>query len=121
LTANQPTAAVPLLQRALRIDPHDYASRYQLVLAYRTLDRRREADVEQHLLDQTQKDLTRISELNQETSKRPWDASVRLQLAALCEKLGKREMAEMWRQAAAACPPATNRNQSPAGGAASPQ
>src|SRR5262249_49090363 len=106
LNANQPQAAVPLLQRALRTDPHDYASRYHLVLAYRALGQRTEADEQQRLLDQTLHDLAKISELNQEAGKRPWDASVRLQLVALCEKLGKREMAEMWRQAAAACPPA---------------
>jgi tetratricopeptide (TPR) repeat protein len=106
LHTHQPKAAIPLVQRALRTNPHDYGSRYHLVLAYRAGGQRTEANEQQRLLDQTQHDLAKFSELNREAGKRPWDASVREQLVALSEKLGKREMADMWRQAAAACPPA---------------
>ena len=36
---------------------------------------------------------------------RYWDAGVRHQLAQACDNLGKPDLAAMWRDAAAACPP----------------
>jgi hypothetical protein len=41
--------------------------------------------------------------LTQEAATRPWEADVRLRLAAVCDRLGHYTDAQSWREAAAAC------------------
>jgi hypothetical protein len=55
--------------------------------------------------EELRKDLDRITELTKEAMAKPWDAAVRLRLAELSERLGKPELAAVWRKAAAACQP----------------
>ncbi len=105
LEAKELQAAATLLERALDLDRHDYSSRHQLAQAYEGLGRRTEAAEQRRLLEQTQKYLTQMTHLSQDAASNPWNSSVRLQLAELCEKLDKPELAQMWRQAASACPP----------------
>jgi tetratricopeptide (TPR) repeat protein len=104
LEAKDPAAAVPPLERALALDRHDFTSRYQLVLAYERLGRRAEAAVQQRLLQATRQDLELMGRLTEEASRHPWDADVRLRLAALCDKFDRPRDAAVWRRAAAACP-----------------
>jgi tetratricopeptide (TPR) repeat protein len=106
LESEEPAEAVKLLLKALDIDRSDYPCRYQLLLAYQALNRTADADAQRRLLDQTQKDLTEMARLNREAGQKPWDPAPRWRLAELSEKLGRRELAERWRLAARACPPA---------------
>jgi tetratricopeptide (TPR) repeat protein len=103
LEAGEPQAAATLLKRALALDRHDFASRYQLVLAYRQLGDATEAAEQQRLFDRSQKDFAELSRLNHEALKDPWDQAVRLDLAAVCDRLDKPKEAAMWRRAAHAC------------------
>lgn len=106
LGASEDAAAVLLLERALRIDAHDYASRYQLALACQRLGRLPEAAEHYRLLEHSQRLWKELAELNQAAIQRPSDADLRRQLADLCERLNKPELAQMWLRAAAGCPTA---------------
>jgi tetratricopeptide (TPR) repeat protein len=96
-------AAVPLLVKALQMDPHEPECRYQLAVAYEFLGARKEAAEERRLLDATQKLLNTMSDLNREADRKPTDVQVRRRLAEVCEKLGKFDLALTWRKAAESC------------------
>ena len=103
MEAHESEAALALLQRALRIDPHDYSGRYQLGLVYKLLGRAVEAAQELSRAEQIKADLREQQRLTQEAATRPWQADVRLRLAAVCDRLGHYSDAQSWRAAAAAC------------------
>jgi tetratricopeptide (TPR) repeat protein len=105
--AKEAEAALPLLRRALDMDRHDYSSHYQLGLVYRMLGRGQEAAEQLRLAEQIKTDLLEHERLTREAASRPWDASVRLRLAALSDRLGRPADAASWREAAVACPVAT--------------
>jgi predicted Zn-dependent protease len=96
--------AAALLERILEAQPHDVACRYQLVQAYRMLGRPEEAAAQRARLDESQSLVHELSKLSAEAEDKPWDAALRLRLAEVCEKLERKELAAMWRRAAAACP-----------------
>ena len=54
-------------------------------------------------VEELRADLDRITALSREAMEKPWDADVRVRLAELCDRMGKPELAAMWRNAAAAC------------------
>jgi tetratricopeptide (TPR) repeat protein len=95
--------AATLLLQALEIDRHDFTSRYRLAMAYEGLGRKADAEEQRRLAEQTKSVLAEVSKLNDAAAANPWDAASRVRLAALCEELGQREMARMWREAAKAC------------------
>jgi tetratricopeptide (TPR) repeat protein len=92
--------AAGLLERALRIDPHDHASRNLLTQAYGKMGRPDDAAEQRRLLAQTHEYLDELAKLNQIAMEHPWDADVRQRLEQVCIKLNLRQMAEMWRRAA---------------------
>jgi tetratricopeptide (TPR) repeat protein len=96
-------SAAPLLERAVQIDPHDYAARYLLVQVYQALDRAGEAEEQRRQAEQTKELLKEVGERTEEADGKPWDAAVRRRLAELCTALGRPEDAERWRAAARAC------------------
>jgi tetratricopeptide (TPR) repeat protein len=98
--------AIGLLERALYLDPNDDVSRYQLAQVYENMGRKAEAAEQHRRVKQIQDALKEITRLDEEASARPRDGAVRLKLAEIYQKLGKPQEAEMWRQAAANCPPA---------------
>ena len=104
LHANNTDAAVPLLERAVGVDPNDYAARYQLAQAYQALDRPADAAEQRRLADRTKELLLQLTDLVKNASDNPWDADVRKRLAELCRKLDKPKLADMWQKAAASCP-----------------
>jgi tetratricopeptide (TPR) repeat protein len=106
LHTNEPKAAIPLLERAVEIDRHDYAGRHLLAQAYQAVGRSADAAEQRRLADQTKDSLLQMTELIKKASDKPWDASVRKRLAETSQKLGKADMAAMWFKAAASCPPA---------------
>jgi tetratricopeptide (TPR) repeat protein len=106
LEDNDPARAVKLLEHAVAADPYDYTIRYQLMLAYQRLEKKADADEQKRHADELLRLSQEESKLTLEAAQHPWDAAVRRQLGEICEKLGKLELAAMWRQAATACPPA---------------
>jgi tetratricopeptide (TPR) repeat protein len=104
LAVPESAAAVPLLERAVALDRHDFASRFQLAQAYESLGRRDAAAEQRRLAQQTQDALTEVTNLVRAASEQPWDGSVRRRLAEACRSLDQPELAERWRRSAAACP-----------------
>jgi tetratricopeptide (TPR) repeat protein len=96
--------AVALLEKALQLDEHDHASRYQLAQVYESLGRPKEAAEQHRLLQQTEELMKQLSDLNQEANEKPTDPEVRRRLVEVCTRLGKPDLAQMWLRAAAACP-----------------
>lgn len=94
--------AAAALERAVKADATDLTSLHYLAMAYDRLKRTADADRvrRQH---QTAKDgLEALTLLNREADDRPWDRTVRLKLAEVCDRLGKTQLAAMWRRAAEA-------------------
>jgi tetratricopeptide (TPR) repeat protein len=104
LDANEARAAARHLARAAALDRSDYRSRHLLALVYERLGRRDEAAEQRRLVEETRERLKKVTQLSGEVASNPWDASLHLRLAELCDQLGKSAEAEMWRRSAAACP-----------------
>jgi hypothetical protein len=91
------------LRAAVRYDPADLTSLHQLAIAYDRLKETAEAERIRKQHEQAKKDLLALTSLNRDADARPWDPDVRLELAEICVRLGKHELAKMWRNSAAAC------------------
>lgn len=96
-------AAVPLLERAAALSPHNYQSSFLLAQAYAGSARPADADKANARAEQIRKDYETLSALGRDAMDRPWDASVRIRLAEHYERTGDTNKAAMWRKAAAAC------------------
>jgi tetratricopeptide (TPR) repeat protein len=101
---SQPAEALKRLERAVELGPNDYQSHYMLAQAYAAAERKDDAARVFASAEKLKKNLDRITELSKEAMAKPWDRQVRLQLAELCDSMGKPKLAAMWRKAAAACP-----------------
>jgi len=99
----QTAAIVAPLQRILETDPHDTACRYQLAQAWQRLGETDKYEREMVRHERSRKLKQELTKKNLQANRTPENAEVRDRLADICEALGKRELAEMWRQAAAAC------------------
>jgi tetratricopeptide (TPR) repeat protein len=95
--------AVPLLEKAMRLDPHDSLCGYQLAAAYEFLGQRKEAAEQRRRVEETQKLIATMGDLNREASQKPYDQKVRQRLVEVCEQLGKFDLAQSWRRAVASC------------------
>jgi tetratricopeptide (TPR) repeat protein len=95
--------AVIVLERASKTDSYDLTTLHQLALAYDRLDRSADAAKVRQRHEQVRDDLATMTTLNREADAQPWDPTVRWKLADVCDRLGKRDLAAMWRQSAAAC------------------
>jgi tetratricopeptide (TPR) repeat protein len=105
LADGQAGAAVPFLEKALRIDAHDHLGRQLLMQTYKQLGDNVRAEEQRRLLEATRADKDRLTQLHEAALQRPWDGRVRHELADLCLKLNRKAEAQMWRQAALACTP----------------
>jgi tetratricopeptide (TPR) repeat protein len=103
LQSGDAEAAVPLLERALALDPYDQTNNHYLALAYEGTGRREQAEKQRRRSQQVKEDLDEMTRLNHEAAFSPWDADLRLRLAEVTQRLGKPQLARMWRDAAAAC------------------
>ena len=99
----QTAAVVTPLQRILEIDPHDTACRYQLAQAWQRLGKPEKYKREMERHERSRKLKQELTQKNLQANSAPENAEVRDRLAEICDSLGKRELANMWRQAAAAC------------------
>ena len=91
--------AVAMMRHMLELDPHDFPCRYQLALAYQRAGDVPASRAEMERMQEAKEFRTRLSELYFK-SRRLDDADVRDEIAALCEEVGKHDMAEIWRNAA---------------------
>jgi tetratricopeptide (TPR) repeat protein len=105
LTNNEPKAAVPLLEKAVTLDPHDLKSRQHLMQAYKQLGDSARAEQQRRLLEETKGTKEQLSKLHTEAFANPWNDQIRCQLGALCQRLNRPAEARMWYQAALACNP----------------
>lgn len=99
----KPEEAVPLLRRALDADPHDTEARYQLAMTYRQLGREEEFRRESGRKEESQELRDRLTQLSLKAMEEPRNAAVRDDLAEVCRRLGKAELAAMWTKAAEDC------------------
>lgn len=95
--------ALRALEQSLRIDPHMVRARQGLVRAYQSLGRTEDAVAQQQKITETEGYFKQLTDLTDQAMKKPWDASVRIQLSQVCRKLNKMELARVWAMAAAAC------------------
>jgi tetratricopeptide (TPR) repeat protein len=101
LDDNNPTAAVQCLERAAELSPWAYQPQYLLSQAYAAAGRPDDAARTARKVDELRREYTLLSDLTREAMNKPGDATVRRRLAEVCERLGKPELAAMWRAAAA--------------------
>ena len=95
--------ATEALDAALKIEPSDLESLQALASAYERMGRKDDADATRQRRDVAQKGLEKLTALTRDANARPWDPTVRLELAVTCDALGKKDLAAMWRHSAAAC------------------
>jgi tetratricopeptide (TPR) repeat protein len=99
----EPQEALGPLQTLLADDPHEYNARYQLSRAFQRTGDAQSAAAELEQMNNSKALRERLGSLYEQAMARPRDASIREELAELCETLGKRALAETWRRAAAEC------------------
>ena len=99
----QPDEAIKVLEHVLRDRPHDAECRYQLALACRQLGDQKRYEAEMARFEESAGLHRKLTELNVQAIEQPRNAEVRDQVADLCLKLGKDELAAVWRAAARAC------------------
>ena len=109
LADDQPQPALPLLEKAVRLDPNDVETRQQLMHVYRQLGDTARADKEQRRLEETKNIWDQLTKLHEKAWRSPWDDQVRCRLAELCLKVNKPAEARMWLTAALACNPENQR------------
>jgi len=95
--------AIPLLERAAAGGPADHQSQLLLAQAYAAAGRLDDAKRAAARAENIRKDLDAMTELSREANAKPWDPVVRLQLAEIADRIGKPQLAELWRSAAASC------------------
>jgi Flp pilus assembly protein TadD len=103
IAAGEWEKAVAVLERAIKVDGSDLTSLHQLSVAYDRLKRPTDADAKRRKHESVKQDLLAMTDLNREADAKPWDPAVRVKLAEVCDRLGKTQLAEMWRHSAAAC------------------
>jgi tetratricopeptide (TPR) repeat protein len=108
--------AANLLERVVAEDLHDFRSQHQLALCYDELARMvhgrigflenpllANARIHQDLVRSSQKLKSDMHDFQIEAMNDPWNPKPRERLAELSNKLGRPELAKMWRAAAEAC------------------
>ena len=95
--------AVRVLEAVVRESPSDFRSRTNLALAYEQLGRSADAEVQHQKVKETLNLFQKVHDKGREAMNDPWDGRVRLEMAELCERIDRPELARMWRRAAEAC------------------
>lgn len=94
--------AAETLERAARDHPHDYLARMKLSQALLRAGRGDDAERERHVAETIRARRQEFAELHREAWARPGDEAVRLRLASVADELGRPDLADVWRAAAAA-------------------
>jgi tetratricopeptide (TPR) repeat protein len=100
LDQRRPAEAAAVLESLLKSDPHDFRSRYRLASAYGQLEDAARQKQELALAEASQSLRARLTELTTKAIEEPRNREVRRELAQVCEQLGKKELARMWKAAA---------------------
>lgn len=100
LDAQKPEAASEFLRQALIQDPHDCQTRYQLALSHRDQGLLGEYAEAMSRLEMSRKLHDQYAELGRQARQRPSDSHVRDELCEVAQKLGKPEIARLWKRAA---------------------
>ncbi|QDU40963.1 Tetratricopeptide repeat protein [Maioricimonas rarisocia] len=100
LASGEAEQAVAILERLVQADPYDHHARYRLSLAYRQAGRDEDASREAKRVEELKAKYDRLSELNNQAIQAPNDATIRRELAEICDDLGRPRLAEAWRRAA---------------------
>lgn len=100
-----PSEAIIVLQKVLMDDASDDESEYLLAMSYRLL--KDNLRYSQHLQrsEELKKLKLKLTSLSQTAIKEPENPQVRNEIAVVCDQLGMPRMAKVWRSAAAACNP----------------
>jgi tetratricopeptide (TPR) repeat protein len=93
--------AIESFRLLLERDPHDVQTRYQLAQAYRKLGDSAAVAAELERMNESKALSEKLGPMFEQAILRPNDAEIRDELATLCQKLGKRELARVWKRAAA--------------------
>lgn len=101
LDAGNAAGAIPMLEEAARRGHVPYQSYFLLAQAYRLADRADDAARATKRAEELRRDVETAAELSRQAQARPGDAAVRLQLAAVFDRLGEADLAAVWRRAAA--------------------
>lgn len=99
---DKPAEAAAALEKSLALIPAHYGSQFLLAQAYAAVGRKAEAEAAFARADELKRDNQLMSDLTRAASARPADPGVRLQLAEVCDRLQRKDLAAMWRGAAAA-------------------
>jgi Flp pilus assembly protein TadD len=98
--SGQLDSATHMLEQLLERNPHDVTARYQLALVQRQAGKLDAFQESMKLRDQTQALIDRMIELNEQIIENPGDPRLCLDIATICDQLGKTALAESWRKAA---------------------
>ncbi len=102
LLAGNAARAIDILERVVRAAPHDLRSRTQLARAYHVVGRVDDEEAQNRELKQLLDLIQRVHQKNIDAMADPWNATIRRELADLCDKIHRPELARMWRRAAEA-------------------
>jgi tetratricopeptide (TPR) repeat protein len=105
LADRQPRAALPLLEKAARIEFGDLETRQYLMQAYGHLGDKVRAEEQRQRVEEIKGYKDRLTKLHEEAQRNRWDDGVRLRIAELCQHLNRPAEARMWLRAALACNP----------------
>jgi len=96
---NRNTEAIGRLRRAVKLDHFDIEARYKLALLLQKVGNTDEYNAEITEWEKQKKMKEQLTELNIKALSEPFNSELRFELADLCEQLGKKELAVMWRKA----------------------
>jgi tetratricopeptide (TPR) repeat protein len=106
---DKPDKALPLLEKAIKIDPYDLSTLTLLMKVYGELGRKEQADKFKVQVNEVQEILTRLATLKSEANSRLWDDNVRLEIAVLALRINQPDQARTWAQAALSCNPGNSK------------
>jgi len=92
--------AIQCLRKVVELHPFDTECHYQLGLALREGGEMEQAEAVLQRWKELNDLLAYLSELNKQAVEDTRNAELRLKMADVCESLGKRELASMWRKVA---------------------
>ncbi|MEJ7592328.1 MAG: tetratricopeptide repeat protein [Planctomycetaceae bacterium] len=96
----KPESAISQLERVLRHDPHNVAARFQLALVSRQIGNESAFEENLRLKEDSQILVDRLLKLSHDVVDKIAPQSVYSEISNVCELLGKKELAERWRQVA---------------------
>lgn len=94
--------ALTVLRRLLAAQPHDHGIQYKIALALKETGATDDATAAMKRFEEMTTLRKQLTELNDKANANPYDEAIRLQLAEVCDKLGRKDLAQGWRDAAKA-------------------